>query len=667
MKISLLKIASSLLFVILFLQSSDCLGQTTAEKDSITKWVKEAHNSNHSKKQQKEFLQKAYAQLKNEPLSNFKTGKLSAIAYRYYEFQDSLEFHKINGQTLQLALKLKDSFMIGDAHWNYGYYYIDREIYDKAYFHYNSGYTYFNALKKEYQAARMLFSMSFIKGRYRDYTGSEVLIIEAIKKFKSLKKYKLLYMSYNHLASLQNDIREYEKSLFYRNKALEYSKKSGQNILYFKDILNDIGSTYLKKGDYKTGIIYFDKALLQKPDVKRFARIIDNKAFCKLMLGDTNTVKKNMLRALEIRDSTNNIAGVAFSKIRLSKYYAYLQDTIAALKYAREANILANQVKNGVDYLESLDLMANLDPRNSEKYLRRYIQYNDSLIAVERKVQNKFTRIDFETDEYIEETERLSEQKIWILSSSAGVLLILSLLYFLRIQKTKTEKLLLETEQQKANEQVYLLTIQQQTILEEEKVKERNRISEELHDGVLGKLFGTRVGLGFLEVSTGEKIKEQHQFFLDELQEIEKEIRDVSHKLNTSFESATINFSTIIEQLLKDKSSIGNFEYQLQVAENIKWKEIDQIAKVNIYRILQEAMQNIIKHANAQQVSVDVSLQNSNLIIHIKDDGKGFQVQKKRKGIGMKNIQSRVQKLKGVLEFTSTIGEGTSVLIKIPM
>ena len=94
---------------------------------------------------------------------------------------------------------------------------------------------------------------------------------------------------------------------------------------------------------------------------------------------------------------------------------------------------------------------------------------------------------------------------------------------------------------------------------------------------------------------------------------------------------------------------------------------MDQIAKVNIYRILQEAMQNIIKHANAQQVSVDVSLQNSNLIIHIKDDGKGFQVQKKRKGIGMKNIQSRVQKLKGVLEFTSTIGEGTSVLIKIPM
>jgi len=635
--------------------------------DSIAVWIKAAKNNTYSSKRQKAFLEKAYHQLLPQQATNSKANQLSIIAYRFYELKDTLNFKKINEETLELAYKLKDSFVIADAQWSYADYYLNGEIYDKAYQHFTLAYNHFNGIHKEYETARMLYSMAFIRGRYRDYTGSEVLTFEAIKKFKSLKNNKYLYESYNRLGLLQNDIQDYDKALFYHKKALEYINKLENKEKYIPANLNNIGLTYLEKGEYQEAINYFYLTLKENLDKSRYARTIDNLAYSKLMLGDTVKVKKHLVEALRIRDSLNDKAGIVYNKIHLSGYYSHLQDTLNAIKYAKEANILANQIKNGRDYLRSLAQLADLEPKKAKQYLRRYIQYNDSLIAVERKVQNKFTRIDFETDEYIEETERLSEQKIWILSSSGGVLLILSLLYFLRIQKSKTEKLLLETEQQKANEQVYLLTIQQQTILEEEKVKERNRISEELHDGVLGKLFGTRVGLGFLEVSADDNIKEQHQSFLDELQEIEKEIRDVSHKLNTSFESATINFSTIIEQLLKDKSAIGNFNYELQISELIEWNGIDQVTKVNIYRILQEALQNIIKHANAQQVAVDISTQNHNLVIHIKDNGEGFQVQKKKKGIGMKNIQSRVQKLKGTLEVSSTIGEGTTILIKTPM
>ena len=116
--------------------------------------------------------------------------------------------------------------------------------------------------------------------------------------------------------------------------------------------------------------------------------------------------------------------------------------------------------------------------------------------------------------------------------------MILSLVYFLKVQRSKNEKLLLEAEQQKANEQVYLLTLKQQATLEEEKVQERNRISQELHDGILGRLFGTRMGLGFLDLQGDEKLQQQHQDFLNELQDIEKEIRDVSHKLNENFNSS---------------------------------------------------------------------------------------------------------------------------------
>lgn len=664
MKISLLKIAVSCFFVIFSLQSYASLKipSLQTQEDSISNWIKASKDKSYTSEQQKAFLSKAYYKTKSNPTPTI----LSSIAFRYYQLKDTSLFKKINKQALELAIKQKDSFNIADTHWNYATFYLNGEIYDKAYEHFTIAHDYFKGINKEYETARMLYSMAFIKSRYRDYTGSEVLLFEAIKKFKPLNSYKYLFESYNSLALIQNDIKEYDRALFYHQKALEYIEKIESKHLYEQASLNNIGLTYLKKEKYRTAIQYFNKVLNHNLSMDRYARAIDNRAFCLLMLKDTVSVKKDLLRALEIRDSINDKAGIAYSKIRLSKYYIYLKDTTTALRHAVEANILANEVKNGVDYLESLDLMAKLDPKNSEKYLRRYIRYNDSLIAVERRVQNKFTRIDFETDEYIEETKRLSEQKIWILSSGAGVLLILSLLYFLRVQKSKTEKLVLETEQQKANEQVYLLTIQQQTVLEEEKVKERNRISEELHDGILGKLFGTRVGLGFLDVSADEKIKEQYQSFLDELQGIEKEIRDVSHKLNTSFESSAVNFSTIIEQLLKDKSVVGKFNYKLQIEKNIHWKQIDQIAKVNIYRILQEALQNSIKHGNAQFVTVDFSIENSELTFLIKDDGKGFQ-RNEKKGIGIKNMYSRVQKLKGTIAVSSAIDKGTSILIKIPM
>ncbi|MFY0605016.1 MAG: tetratricopeptide repeat protein [Flavobacteriaceae bacterium] len=667
---SLTKIAL-LLFLVAFSTSSKALTKSKmielkAEKDSIGFWIKSSKNKAYTSSQQKIFLLKAYKELKLRPEKKSKARNLSSIAYRFYELKDTLLFKNINRETLNLAYKIKDSFAIADAQWSYADYYLNGEIYNLAYKHFSIAYDHFNGIKKEYEAARMLYSMSFIKARYRDYTGSEILTFEAIKKFKTLKNYNFLYQSYNRLGLLQNDIKEYDKALFYHQKALEYLEKMKDKRNYQSGSLNNIGLTYLKKEQYRKAINYFNKSLLYNIDIGNHARIIDNRAYCKLMLDDTINVKKDLYQALKIRDSIHDKAGILSSKIRISEYYKYINDTIQAIKYAKEANILARKIKNGGDYLESLNQLAILDAKNAKQYLERYIQFNDSLIAVERKEQNKFTRIDFETDEYIEETKRLSEQKIWIISSGISIVLILSLLYFLRLQKNKTEKLLLETEQQKANEQVFLLTIQQQATLEEEKVKERNRISEELHDGVLSRLFGTRVGLGFIPVEENAESQQKHQSFLEELQEIEKEIREVSHKLNASFESSKINFTTIVGQLLKDKSKLGGFEYEMNNDTTIVWEDIDQITKINIYRILQEAIQNVIKHANAQHILIDFSIQDKNLLLSIKDDGHGFEKKKNKKGIGMKNISSRVHKLNGSIEIFSAANQGTNICIQIP-
>ena len=338
----------------------------------------------------------------------------------------------------------------------------------------------------------------------------------------------------------------------------------------------------MKKGDFEKALEYFNRELEKDIRKAHYARVIDNRAYTKLQLNDTIFVKKDLLRSLFIRDSIKNKAGIVASKIHLSKYYQYIKDTIGSIKYAKEANELAKQIKNGRDYLASIKQLADLDIKNSKKHLEKYIQFNDSLQIAERKVQEKFTKIEFETDEYIEETKRLSQQTIMISITGVGLILILSLLYFLRIQKTKNEKLVLESEQQKANEQVYILTLEQQAKIEEERIQERNRISEELHDGVLGKLFGTRVGLGFLDLNATDETQKQHESFLEELQEIEKEIRDVSHKLSNNFNANQINFSTLINQLVKTSETTGRFKCQVSFDEQISWNNISQIIKINI-------------------------------------------------------------------------------------
>ncbi len=613
-------------------------------------------------KTKKRLLKKAYNYYLNNDVK--KPLKLSSIAYAYYNLKDSANFFIINKQALKIAEQLNDNYTLGDTHWNYATYYIRKQINKKAYFHFKKAYDYFLKGDNKKEASQILFGMANIRGIYRDYSGSEVLIVKAIKMYKELNNSKDLCKAYSHLGQLQLDIKEYDKALKYYLKSLHHFKKI--DIKPF-GLENNIGNAYLKRKEYKRALEYYNIALKQNIDKSHKARVLDNRAYCKLLMKDTVNIKQDFFYALNVWDSLKNKSGITLSKIRISDFYSFKKDTIKAIQYAKAANTLAKELNNGRDYLTTLKQLANLDLKNSKKYLDRYIAYNDSLITVERKTQNKFTRIEFETDEHIEEKERLSQQLIWIIGGSISIILISTLLYFLRVQKVRNEKLQLEADQQKANEEVYVLTLQQQAKLEEERVKERNRISEELHDGILGKLFGTRVNLGFLGMQMNTDTQEKQQAYLDELQDIEKEIREVSHKLNDNFNDANINFTAIIKQLLADKSAIGEFTTHFKNDDTIIWSAISEVTKANVYRIIQEALQNIIKHAKAKNVTLAFHNENEKLEIQIVDDGIGFDTKKSKKGIGIKNINSRIAKLQGNVSLVSEPNKGTHLQIKIPV
>lgn len=234
---------------------------------------------------------------------------------------------------------------------------------------------------------------------------------------------------------------------------------------------------------------------------------------------------------------------------------------------------------------------------------------------------------------------------------------------FIKYRKTTIQKL--EENNQEAQSTIEQLEKEVLTKQEKEREEERQRISEELHDGALGKLFGTRMGLGFLDLSNTQS-KEKYQSFLNELQEVEKEIREVSHKLSTNLDGSDIGFVGIVEQLLKDKSVLNKSNYTLDIDKSINWKSINEVHRVNLYRIIQEALQNIIKHAKAKNVRITITYNNNRINTEIKDDGVGFDTSKRKKGIGVNNIKSRVKRLKGSLLINSESNKGTSLNIEFP-
>ncbi len=311
-------------------------------------------------------------------------------------------------------------------------------------------------------------------------------------------------------------------------------------------------------------------------------------------------------------------------------------------------------------------MLSKLDKKNSSRYANEYIVLNDKLIKQERAVRNKFARIQFETDEYITKNERLSREKNLIMIIGSIIILIGLLLYIILDQRSKNVKLRLEKRQQKANEEIYDLMLVQQYKLDEGRRKEKKRISEELHDGVLGKLFGTRLLLSALNDKSDVETIKKREKYINDLQAVEEEVRNVSHELNKRSEILNVGYKQVVQDLLENQSKITKFNYEFRSDKKINWEEISGEFKMNMYRIIQEALQNINKYASAKNVMVEFKLTKKYLKLLIVDDGVGFKIINKREGIGLKNIKSRAKHLNGIFTIKSEPNRGTFIQIKIP-
>ncbi|MFL0353831.1 ATP-binding protein [Xanthomarina sp. GH4-25] len=595
----------------------------------------------------------------------------------YLRERDANSLYSLNHENLKLANKLQDSIAIANITNVLGWYHGQKAQIDSSYYYYYKASKAFNKIHDVENEAFTLFEMSDIQFNQRDYIGCEQNAVASIRLFQSLPETEgtldYLWSLHNLIAIASDELELYDKAIEYHHKALTYSDKIEDNFIYTLYSNSNIALIYKELKQYDKALkIYEDlfqnkEILLFEP--KNYALILADYAFVKHL---SNKYKSNEIasmfdEAYKMSDSLQDPYSIMSVSLNASEFYNDLNNKDSALFFANRAYNLSKENKTNDVILRSLMLKSKIeDDVKAKTYLTEYVNLSDSLLNNERAIRNKFARIEFETDQIVERSKQIAKERLWLLILSIGLILTLLLLYIIVSQRTKNKELKFNQQQQETNEEIYNLMLSQQDKIDEARVAEKKRISEEIHDGILGRLFGIRLSLDSLNMSTKPEAIETREKYLEDLKEIEQDIRKVSHELNTDFVSGT-NYISIIKSLLETQTKAYKLKYVLRNDDKIDWDSISNKTKIHYYRIIQESLQNIYKHANAEEIHISFNQKNNVICLSISDNGTGFDVNKARKGIGLKNINSRVKEIHGELDIKSTINTGTEIIIKAPI
>lgn len=650
------------LFIFIFLLLNSCVYNEKQEVESAYALKSFADNLSSSEKQ--EILDEAYQKSSNINSDSLREKMLLEISYQFLKLKDSSAFLSSNKDANELAFTLNDSSGIAITFWDLAHFYHQRNIEDSAYYYYNEAQKIYELNGNNLNSAKLLINMAIIQKNVKDFTGSEVTTVQAINVLKPLKLHYQLYRAYNNLGTVFSELEEYSLALQYYGSAAYHLEKSQRNDQFYS-LWNNIGVVYHNVENYRKAIEHFEKALnygdnLSNSDPRMHAMLLDNRAYARLKFGDTTEVQEQLFKALKIREEVGHEAGITINQLHLAEYFLEKHDTISGAGYALAAKELSQNSENMRDLLESLRILSATSDENSLDYAKQYIRINDSLQKIERTTRNKFARIRFETDEYIIETEQLNQRILWITSTAVGGFVILVLLLVIRDQRSKGK---LANQKNKANQEIYNLILAQQKNYEEGREKEKQYISRELHDGILGKLFGVRLSLDSLNEEDNQEAKEKRFTYIKEIQKIAEEIRLISHRLRKS-SIVDVDFQIVLEELI-EKQIQGKVKFNLEMDQAIDWEKVENDVKINLYRILQETINNIHKHAEATKANVQILQKNDLLILNVNDNGKGFNYKETSKGIGLKNIEDRTNSIKGKVSFKSS-GKGSFMQLTIP-
>ena len=434
--------------------------------------------------------------------------------------------------------------------------------------------------------------------------------------------------------------------------------------------LHTLANIYGMQGKYSEALAMDEKGLKYCDSMGLpFAKtaFYDNMANCYMYSGNFEKAKEFFYISLQIDSSANDYRLMSDTYLNLGQLHMMNDKESAAITYLNRAILLSKQVSYKEATASAYKVLSEIYQKNglldsSITNLKKHYLYRDSIrnINSENKISELQTIYETEKKENEIQSQKLelNNQRtgIIVLTAALGILCLLALLVYRKKQHQSKFQLQKEIIQQQRMATAAI-------ILAEE--NERNRIGTDLHDGIGQMVSAAKMNLSVLDSDldfSNPMQKEKFNNVIKMLDESCGEIRAVSHQMMplAMFDSSVSEaVQTFVQRIDKNLIAVDYYTEGICILS----KEKESI----LYRILQECINNVIKHAKATTLSISIHHADTQTAVTVEDDGVGFDHGKIRNdGIGLSNIQSRVNFLGGDIEFDSRPGAGTLVSMHIP-
>ena len=497
---------------------------------------------------------------------------------------------------------------------------------------------------KEIDALHELASATYLMGDYeKTMTWNE----QIIDHYQSIGDSIQLALHLNMVVLLQRKLKQPKAGLRNLDRALSICQEEKDSTCW--SINEDHrGLIYMDLQEYDNALAAFNRCRSIREVVKDtigLGYIFDRLGQLYNVMGQPERGLDMMERSLRIRKMLKDSLNIAMNLANMGELYLLQHKPEKALEVFEEALPISEKV-------QFIDLIRFILEGQSQAYLQmdRYelafqklqssYGLKDSLLNLDRQRAVLDIQAKYDSERKQRQIERAEARNrfLWITGASILIGLILlgtiGILWFRRKQESNFQKKLLRS-----------------TLEAEE--RERGRIARELHDGIGQQLVSLRLQMENKDLDTSQKVAD-----------ITSDVRLLSHQLMPR-ELENHDLEDALHQILKESCQAAGIEYSFSNAGAIP--KLEDSVKLSLYRITQELIQNILKHADAKQVDVLLHGVQDKVILTIEDDGKGFQNVENSSGIGLLNIQSRLQGIGGHIHFEQKEHRGTIVTVRIPL
>jgi len=594
--------------------------------------------------------------------------------YRFVSADSALTFGE---QALQLAKEIKFTKGIAQAYNDMAIIFIDRANYRRATEYLDESIKIREQLNDLPGIASIYNKLGIIdqkQGRLKEALEHQ---ISALKIYQKLGQDKWIGYCLNNIAIIHQNLGNLDKALEYHQKALEYRIKM-KDELGEATSYGNMANLYSRMHDTISAIGYYEKALSISRSLKNDELIsgnLSNMANISLAQKDYDKALKLYRESLEIRERLGDSKGISSTLSRIGTVYTETHRYKEAAKILNRSLSIAKNISVTEEELSSLLGLAKLKALTNQLdssfvLMRLYITAKDSVYDARIKQQILDVQSQYETDKLEQDLELVKKEKefteiklqqrkteIWLL-----IFVIISITgagIFLFYRHQARQKAAANAERIREQETRMNAVFQAQE-------EERRRIAKELHDGVGQTISAIKMNYQSLVQKASENnLVTDFNKIGKMLDNAGKEVRSISHQMIPK-ELEQFGLVPAIEGMLNLNLEHSTVQYQF---EHSGFEErIGSHIELVLFRVLQELVSNVLKHSKASDLNVQLVKVKSHVVLNVSDNGIGFDVEKKEKnGIGLLNIASRIDGIKGHLHYESEPGSGTSVTIRTPI